>query len=198
MRLTALLFALLALAACDGAKKAGPSAAAAPDVEVREVAAADAYGDAGEVVSAVAFWSHPSVNFQGLVIASTADGLKSFDIESGTLVSAAGDTGETGAVGVFYAGAKPARGYAIAAAGNGYVVRAIDNETRAFSPVSVEMGAPATEGFCAGKRGDGVALYEIGDAGLSLRQIDVVGDAYRARRSSILRQRDGRRILSRR
>lgn len=176
MRLAALTLALLALAACERGEKPESAGPAAPAIEVREVAAADAYGPAGDAVNAVALWSHPSINFQGLVIAATASGLKSYDLESGEPVSATSDTGATGAVGVFYGQGAPAQGYALATHGAGYVVRAIDNETRAFSAVDVEMGAPASGAFCVGRQDDAPALYEIGATGLNFRQIDILAD----------------------
>lgn len=170
------ILAALALAACERAESPGPEPAA-PVADIREVAAADAYGEAGERVNAVAFWSHPTVNFQGLVISSTEVGLKAYDIESGALVAASLNTGETGGVSVIYEGAAPSTSYAIAAAGAGYVARAIDNKTRSFEPVDVEMAAPRTGAFCVGRRGDAFAVYEVGDAGIALREM-TVGEAH--------------------
>lgn len=174
MRSTAAALAVLALAACNRAGEKAPVDPPAPVVEAKEVAAADAYGAAGEKVTAVAFWSHPSINFESLVIASTATGLKSYKIETGDAVAAAPDTGPTGAVSVFYAGPTPAQGYAIAAAGAGYVVRAIDNATGAFSTIDVEMGAPGAGKFCVGRLGEGHALYEIEGRALMRRRLDVL------------------------
>lgn len=174
MRLIAALAFTVVFAACERAKPPAPAEPAAP-VDIREVAAADAYGAAGDKVNAVAFWSHPSVNFQGLVIASGPAGLRGFDIESGSLVASAGDAGATEGVGVIYVGPKPAQGYAIAAAGAGYVARSIDNETRAFAPVAIEMGAPRAGAFCIGRRGGGHAVYEIIGDGVAAREL-VVGE----------------------
>lgn len=177
MRLT-LPLALLALAACERAN--GPEPAPPAAVEAKEVAAADGYGEVGLAVNAIAFWSHPSVNFESLVIAATGDGLKAYNVESGELVSAAGEASDD--VEIIYsdqgAGA-PAQAFAVVSSSKfpGYFFLAIDNATGALTPTPVETGAPASGEFCAGRRGDGNALYEISESGVAMRAIDVRGQS---------------------
>lgn len=173
MRSTALLTALVTVAACDRATAPSPEKDDAPAIEAKEVAAADGFGEPGRSVNAVAFWSHPGVNFESLVLAATDEGVDAYSIETGDKVASVAQ-GPVSELAVVYAGeGAAARGYAAAGRGAGYEFYAIDNETRAMAPVMVEMGAPGTGTFCAGRRDGGLALYEIGEGALASRQIDL-------------------------
>lgn len=166
MRSISVVLALLAVSACDDARKTAP---AAPAIEVREVAAADGYGAAGETVNAVAFWSHPSVNFQSLVIAASEGGVKGYNIESGEEVASA--PGGATDLAVFYLGAgATAQGYAIARVGDAYAVYAIANDAPALAPLAVTGPAPGADAFCV----SGGNLYEAGGDRLSVRDIAVL------------------------
>ncbi len=172
MRLISVLFALAALAACDRANTPEPKPAP-PSIEVKEVAAADAYGEPGETVNDVAFWSHPSINFQGLLIAATDRGVSAFSIETG---AQAGEiaSGATDAVEVFYRGtAAAAAGYVLAARGGQYDLYAIDNATAAISKLTPVAAIPAANEFCVGRSGDVVTLYEVGDGSLTKRTLSI-------------------------
>ena len=169
MRSITFLAVLLSLAACERAKHDQPAAPAAAAVDAREVAAADGYGAAGETVNAVAFWSHPSVNFQSLLIAAGDGGVKAYNIETGDLSASA--PGAASDVAVFYLGAgASAQGYAIARSGDSYAMYAIDNDAPALAPLAVTGAPPGADAFCASS---GV-LYEAGRDLLSAREIAVL------------------------
>jgi hypothetical protein len=171
-----LLIAALALAtltACE--RKTNAPKPDAPSAEaVREVAAADGYGAPGETVNDVVFWAHPSVNFESLVIAATPDALRSFHVETGEPIGAATDAAGLTAIEIVYApqdGAPSAVGYVIGVADGRYLVRSIHEGTRNFDTILVDQGAPAQKRFCAGKVGDGFAIFELGAEALLQRSL---------------------------
>jgi hypothetical protein len=179
MRSAALVLSFLALAACGGPKSEAPPAAPAAAIDVREVAAADGYGEAGETVTAVAFWSHPSVNFQGLILASTATGLKAFNIETGA-VAASSEGNAADALAVAYSGTGPqAQGYAVMQAAGAYAFYAIGNDTPSLTPLTATNTAAGAPAFCV----SGARLYEAGNDKLSARDLSLspesvsIGDA---------------------
>jgi hypothetical protein len=165
--------ALAALAACERKSEAlKPEQPAKPAETIREVAAADGFGDPGETVNDVAFWSHPTVAFQSLVIAATPDALRSFNVETREPIGAATDAAGLTSIEMIYAleaGATTKTGYVIGAANGRYIVRRIDEGTRAFDTILVDQTAPAAGGFCAGRVADGLAIFEFGDESLARR-----------------------------
>ena len=164
--------ALIALAACEKGDKAPPPGPALPAVEVSEVAAADGYGEPGAKVNAVAFWSHPSVNFESLLLAATDAGVEAFAIETGEKVGAV-EQGPVDALAVIYSGnGAAAEGYVVAGRPTGYEFYRVDNLTRALSPTSVASAAPRAGAFCAGRSSGAMTLYEIANDGLSRRVIE--------------------------
>lgn len=169
MRSISAVLVLLALSACDRTKNSQPSAPAAPAVEVREVAAADGYGADGDIVNSVAFWSHPSINYQSLLIAATDDGVKAYNIESGEEVASAPVAATKVAVFYLGAGAK-AQGYAIGRTGDVYTAFAIANDAPSLAPLVVTGASPGADAFCIG----GGVLYEAASGGLAARDISVM------------------------
>lgn len=175
MRPTAVLAFLVLLSACERkaeaplADDAKPGAAAAA-----EVAAADAFGPAGEAVADVAFWSHPSVNFESRLLATVGPRVVAYNIETGEEESTGLVDGPAGAIGVFYDGVgAAAQGYALVSNGLGYSAFAIDNKTAALIPVPVAGPDGAASRFCVGRRAGGAALYEVGAASLDRRAITI-------------------------
>lgn len=169
MRLTAVL-TLLALAACERTPKEQPAAPASPALEAREVAAADAYGEAGETVSAVAFWSHPSINFESLLIAATDKGLKAFKIETGDTVASVGEAPASD-LEIFYDGVgAEASAYAVALASGQYEFYAIANDAPALTVLAAANARASASAFCAGRG----ALYEAGNGRLAARDITIL------------------------
>lgn len=170
MRLIAFLPALLAFAACERGGKEEP---AAPAIDVEEVAAADGYGEAGGKINAVAFWSHPSVNFESLLLVATDLGVEGYSIESGEKITSVDSAGISAIATVYSGTGSAAQGFLIAASGADYDFFAIDNSTRGLSAVSVESGAPASGTFCAGRLGNALVLYEISSDRLAARAISI-------------------------
>jgi len=173
MRLISALLAFVALSACERTKPAGENAPAAPAIEVKEVAAADGYGAPGESVSAVAFWSHPSVNFESLLLAATGVGVKAYSIETGEEV--ASQAGGASSLAVIYLGeGAGANGYLIARSDDAYRVYAIANDAPSLTPLNSVGAIPGGEAFCA----SGGVLYEVGDDRLAARDISVLSGGF--------------------
>ncbi|NWG91639.1 MAG: hypothetical protein HXY21_03910 [Parvularculaceae bacterium] len=169
MRVLVPAIALLAFAACERSKAPQAPQPAAPAIAVTEVAAADAYGVPSERVNAVAFWSDPGVNFQGLVIAATESGIKAFNIESGTLV-AESPVKATGLTVIYDGQGAAAQGYIVALVDDAVAVIEIDNATKALKRVAT-AGETNAKSVCAGRQGDGNAIYEVNSSGLSSRTL---------------------------
>lgn len=171
MRLALALAALAVAAACERKpRKPMPD----PDVAapaVAEVAAADAFGEPGAIVADVAFWSHPAVAFESLLIAATADSLTAFRVETGERVFETAEGAD--AVEVFYAGeGSGAQGYLLAAGGGAFRLYAIDQDGNGFGPVAVAGGASPAGVFCAAG-GAAPAIYEAEGGTLSARALAI-------------------------
>ncbi len=166
MRITALapvLAGILALAACgrDAVEAPAPEPVAPPV----GVAASDE-APLGAPATGVAFWMHPNVAFNSLMIVAGADGLASYNIEDGAEVSSAPGVSFAGAA-VSYLGFGPQAAGVVATFSpdqSAFAFYGIDNVSRSFLPLS---GAPdirgGVRGFCFG-RGDGVdtpSLYVV-------------------------------------
>ncbi|GAB4524550.1 MAG: hypothetical protein Kow00133_12830 [Amphiplicatus sp.] len=162
--------ALLALAACGREPAEAPEAPAPEPVEATEVAAVDEFGPAPAPIAGIAFWSHPGLPFNGLVLAATADGIVAYNIEDGREVAAAGGFSATD-LSVAYAGKGPAaQGYAVARVEGGgedggpaYRFYAVDNAERTLAlQTTLFIGGRGVEGFCIGPtREGGLALHEM-------------------------------------
>ena len=158
----------------------------AEDSTIREVAATDEYGDGLNGVAAVAFWSHPSISFNSLIIAGHDEGLTAYNIESGEEVASI-DGFDVVDLALAYRGTgTEAVGYlAVATADENDPMRfyEIDNANSAFilkPTVFVARSAGAT-GYCLGAlplqggltlvqtREEGVTIFPltISDAGIS-------------------------------
>ncbi|NOX81724.1 MAG: hypothetical protein GXP06_01785 [Alphaproteobacteria bacterium] len=167
MRTTALLLAgMLALAACGREADAPAPEPIAPV----GVAASDETSLAAPA-NGLAFWMHPNVAFNSLLIAASADGLAAYNIEDGAAVSSVPGVNVSG-VAVSYLGFGPTATGVVAAFqpdASAFAFYRIDNGARNFAPLA---GGPlastldirgAVRGFCFG-RGDGVetpSLYVV-------------------------------------
>jgi hypothetical protein len=172
MRPVALAVALLALAACERGKNVERAEPAAPANEAREVAAADAYGAPGDAVADVAFWTHPTVNFEGRLLATAGNALVAYDIETGERSETARIDGPAGEIAVFYDGeGAAAQGYALVGGRSEYALFSIDNDGGALSPVTTAMPNEAAARFCVGRRDGAAVIYEVGDDALAARKI---------------------------
>lgn len=155
-RLTAVFF-MAALAAC-GREKEAPAAppAGEPAPPAGEVAATDEFGPFDTEIADIAFWTHPNVAFQGLVLIAGGDGLYAFNVEDGDEVSRLAGFSASGVEVVYDGAGAEARGIAILADETSGELRFfdIDNETRAITERPAE-NAPAAAPFCAGVDRDG-------------------------------------------
>lgn len=145
---------LLALTACDRA--AQETVPPAP-VETFSVSVSDELPNLSAPATGIAFWEHPTLSFNSLMIVTNKDGLISYNIEDGNEVSRAPGFNARGA-GVSYLG------FGVEAAGvvatfdadeSVFRLYGIDNASRAFIPVD---GGPAirgaVRGFCFGRARD--------------------------------------------
>ncbi|MGF1545125.1 MAG: hypothetical protein ACFB00_11595 [Parvularculaceae bacterium] len=196
-RRAALALTMLA-AACerDAPPEAEPTDAAADDP--REAASrppatgpsssvADVYGPLdGAPARDVAFWSHPALAFQSLVVTGSAGGLAAFDVETGDAVDGWSNAidGSVGALSVAYLGAGPSARSVLVASGDGLVAVEIDAQTRAPAGPGASADLAAT-GVCLGPGdGDALAGFAVVDGGLVAFQVALadgpaidVGDA---------------------
>ncbi len=164
MRITALaplLAGMLILAAC-GREVDAP--ALEPVVPVG-VAASDETSLAAPA-NGLAFWMHPNVAFNSLLIAASADGLAAYNIEDGAAVSSAPGVNVAG-VAVSYIGFGSTATGVVAAFqpdDGAFAFYRIDNGARNFAPLASKLDIRgAVRGFCFG-RGDGVetpSLYVV-------------------------------------
>ncbi len=177
MRSAAALAALILAGACDR-KPDGPlpdpDIGAPSAATVAEVAAADSYGAPGIAVADVAFWSHPSVAFEGLLLAATTSAVTAYSIETGE--AAFEIPGGAADVAVFYAGeGAGAQGYLLAAGDGAYRLYTIHQDGAGFNPVAMANAGSPAGAFCAGG-GAAPALYEAAGGKLSARALTIVAN----------------------
>ncbi len=149
MRRAAALACLLFFAACEQAEE---TPAPAP-VEAVDVAVSDEL-PIEQPATGIAFWTHPNIVFNGLMIVAGADGLVSYNIEDGNEVSRVPDLNAQG-VRVSYLGFGPlAAGVVATFDADESVFRfyGVDNASRVFLPLE---GGAAVRGelrdFCLGR-----------------------------------------------
>ncbi|MEE2691900.1 MAG: hypothetical protein VX640_10215 [Pseudomonadota bacterium] len=169
-KLTAAL-TLIALAAC-GREEAPRSGETPAPVDAVEVAAVDQFGPVQGTVTGLALWTHPTLPFNGLVIAAGEAGLVAYNIEDGAEV-VRDDRAPLDGVSIAYLGRGPtAQGFAATRTASGdarFRFYVIDNVSREFSLLTMTAGGQrhGARGFCLGrpKDGDGLALYEMTGSG---------------------------------
>lgn len=156
------------LAACErgpGAPEA-PARPAMPAEEPATVIATDELGPLDAAATAIAFWTHPSLSFNGLALIGSPAGLIAFSIEDGT-EAARIDGVHVGGLEVAYArGQDAAQGYAVVYDGDAEAFRffAIDNraQTLAEAPLA-PVDTPAADAFCLDAASPGEhTLYALG------------------------------------
>lgn len=167
-------FLVVAFAAACERKPDGPIPD--PDVAapaVAEVAAADSYGAPGDAVADVAFWSHPSVAFESLLVAATAESITAYSVETGEpafTIPGGADTIE-----IFYSGAG-GQGRLLAAGGGAYRLYAIFQDGKGFNPVAMANEAAPAGVVCAGG-GAAPAVYEASGGKLIARTLSILVDS---------------------
>jgi streptogramin lyase len=174
MRNTAALAALALLAACDGKPDELIPAPEVAAPSVVEVAAADSYGEPGATVADVAFWSHPSIAFESLLLAATAGQVTAYRIETGE--AAFEVPGGADDIEIFYAGdGAGAQGYLLSAGGGAYRLYAISQDGEGASPMTIAGAFAAPSVFCVGGGAEPV-LYEAAGDNLAARSIAIVAN----------------------
>ncbi len=191
MRLAALasISALALLAACDrAADETTPEAAQAPAQTEAPAATArveavisDELPGISAAATGLAFWEHPSMPFNSLLIVANQDGVVAYNMENGSEVSRVdGFSAEGAAVSYFGLGARAAGIAAFIDAGAGaFRLFGVDNETRAFLPLE---GAPAITGevrdFCFGRSPKGATptLFIVQETGVQFYNLAADAD----------------------
>jgi len=156
------------LAAC------GEKAADAPEpVEPQGVSASDALPDLAAPASGIAFWTHPNVAFNGLMIVANAEGVVSYNIEDGNEVSRIPGVNAQGAAISYFGYGPEAAGVLVFlnADNNVFEFHGIDNLSRGLSKLEGEVAfRGAVRGFCLG-RARGVeepALFVLKKGGVTI------------------------------
>ena len=171
MRLAVPLALAALITACER-KPEEPIAVPEAPAAAAEVAAADSYGAPGAGVADVAFWSHPSVAFESLLIAATAEKVTAYAIETGA--AAFEIPGGAGEIEVFYAGeGAVAKGYILTASDEAYRLYTIHKDGRGFDPVALANAGSPAKVICAGG-GAAPAIYEAAGGKLSARSLAIV------------------------
>ena len=164
-------FAFAVLAACERETVEAP-APAAPVPEF-EATISDELPVLGASVTGIAFWDHPALPFNGMMIVASADGVVSYNIEDGNEVSRIPGVNAQGAA-VSYLGIGPQAAGVVAtldADENAFKFYGVANTSRTFLPID---GGPAirgnVRGFCFGRAIDGNApsLFVVQKSRLSI------------------------------
>lgn len=176
------LCACAALAACGEPSPETSSEAAQPTPQAApsgEVAAADEFGPFSQPVNDIAFWTHPRLTFEGLVLTANASGVRAFNIEDGAQVSQVEDIAAHG-LEVLFVGAGPeARGIVVAGGADELRFYEISNETRALTALPAAGATIDADVFCAGLARDGaprlvaIKKRDVATYRLNLRASDI-------------------------
>ena len=172
MRFRALAaFTVFALAACDRAEEhAEPAPAPAPRVEV---AVSDELPGLTAPATGIAFWDHPALSFNSMMIIANADGAIAYNIEDGTEVARI-DGVDAGGAAVSYIGIGAQAAGVLALhdqAANSFQFHGVDNASRAFLPIEGETPASGTvQGFCFGRAegATGPSLFVLRSGAISI------------------------------
>lgn len=181
MRLTSLTpalacIALITVAACEQAEESPP-----PPTPRVEVPVSDELPGLPAPASGVAFWDHPTLPFNSMLIAVGAQGALAYNIEDG-VEAARIDAITVGGAAVSYVGYGPQAAGVLAlfdGAENAFRFYSVDNLSRQFAPLGagLENGLAvdgAVHGFCFGRaRGTAApSLFILQDAQILIFNFD--------------------------
>lgn len=173
----ALLMTAAALAGCDRAaapEPQSPDSEPAGAVTAVEVPATDEFGPFDAPVNDIAFWTHPTLAFNGLALVATGSGVVALNIEDGAEVARL-DIGAVDAVDVAYIGyGANAKGYLGMSADGEFRLAEIDNVTREMALIDAPMPAlGAARGFClaAAPAGAIVLRYDMQADGWEMQPV---------------------------
>lgn len=168
MRLTALLLAALMFAAACERETSSPAteAPAATEFEAVSAPVSDELPGLAAPATGIAFWDHPRLSFNGLMIVATGAGVFAYSMEDGTEVSRIDGVNAQGVAAGYFGLGAPAAGFIAFydSAEKSFRFYGVDNESRAFLPL---QGGPAPRGavkaFCVGRAQDAAtpALFAI-------------------------------------
>lgn len=156
MRFRALAaFAVFTLAACERADAPveEPLAAPVPGPSV-EIPVSDELPGLAAAPTGIAFWEHPTLSFNSMMIVASAEGAAAYNIEDGTEVARIDDI-DAGGAAVSYVGRGPEAAGVLALhdrTANAFRFYGVDNASRAFMPIEGGLEAGFTaRGFCFGR-----------------------------------------------
>ena len=156
-----LLAALLFAAACEREASSPETAApAAPEIAAVSAPVSDELPGLPAPATGIAFWDHPRLSFNGLMIVATGAGVFAYSMEDGTEVSRIDGVNAQGLATGYLGRGGPAAGFIAFYDSEEKTFRfyGVDNETRAFLPLE---GGPeasgAVKGFCLGRSEDALA-----------------------------------------
>lgn len=154
MRIAAFLLVLFFLVSCERGRQDTQSAAPAPTPAAFSTPASDELPGLPAPATGIAFWDHPSLSFNGVMIVASENGVVSYNMEDGNEVSRIDGFNADGvATGYLGFGARAAGFIAfLDATESAFRFYGVDNESRAFLPLD---GGPAirgaVRGFCLGR-----------------------------------------------
>ncbi len=189
MRITTALFpvmlltSLTFLSGCERNEANAPSATA--PVEQVEISASDRLSDLSTTTTGIAFWSHPNVAFNSLVIVASQDGITSYNVEDASEVSRIPAVNAQGAAVSYLGLGAQARGLLVFfdIDASAFKIHAIDNGSRSFQPVGGEIPVRgALRGFCFGRAIDkqSPVLFALQKGEMTRYAIEVEGDTLTA------------------
>ncbi len=161
----AFLASLLLLNAC-GQKETTPAQADIPQVELT---VSDSLTDISAEPNAIAFWTHPNVAFNSLLLVASKDGVVSYNMEDGNEVSRLSDINARGAAVGYLGVGQTARSLMVVfdSDASAFKIFEVDDATRGFQPVAGEISIEgAVNGFCLGRAQDATtpSLYVLGQS----------------------------------
>ena len=180
LSIVALAGAIFLAVSCERGGETPASVGQVPGATVPErpitaigVPASDELPGLASAPTGIAFWTHPNVAFNSLLVVADETGLASYNMEDGNEVSRVPGGTLSGVALSYFGLATQAAGMAAAYddEANAFRFYGIDNATRLFVPLDGELEIDAAlRGFCLG-RGDGVTeptLFTLTKGGLGI------------------------------
>jgi len=197
MRIAALALAAALLTVSCGRDGGGPAPAeneippSPAQTDAANVPASDSLPGLTAAPSGIAFWVHPNVAFNSLIIVASTDGVVSYNVEDGNEVSRIPGVNAQGAA-VSYLGFGPAAAGVLAffdADTGAFKLYGVDNVSRAFLPIK---GGPAiggaVQGFCFGRAQEaaGPALFVVQKAKFTIFNFEAGEDGVGVASTSVI------------
>ncbi len=170
MRLTALILAGLLFTTACGRDASAPETKA-PEVLTVSAPVSDELPGLPGAATGIAFWDHPTLSFNGVMIVATKAGVVSYSMEDGNVVSRIGGFAAEGLATGYLGAGRQAAGFIafLDSAENTFRFYGVDNNTRAFLPLNAgPVIRGAVRGFCLGRAQDATApsLFVVQKGGI--------------------------------